>query len=174
MHQFQHALDLLRQVERSEWWAIIQLFHGYDARHVVSPLPPRTCYPVIMPIDSGDGEKTTSIRLFTLTLIRSALTYASETLPLTLRDEEALRIFERKILRCILDRNQVNGSWKRKSNLELYKFYKQPDIVKVFKLQELKWDSHLARMNEDGCCKKIFRAKSMGNRPQGRPPFKMD
>ncbi|GFU77358.1 hypothetical protein TNCV_3174361 [Trichonephila clavipes] len=31
---------------------------------------------------------------------------------------------------------------------------------------------HLARMNEDRCCKKIFLAKSMGNRPRGRPPLR--
>ncbi|GFX09943.1 putative endonuclease-reverse transcriptase [Trichonephila clavipes] len=102
-------------------------------------------------------------------LVRSVLTYASETWPLTLRDEEALGIFERKILRCILGEIQVNGSWRRRSNLELHKIYKQPDIVKFIKLQRLKWAGHLARMNEDRCCKKIFVVKSMRNRPWGRP-----
>ncbi|GFT57134.1 uncharacterized protein TNCV_1691681 [Trichonephila clavipes] len=80
-----------------------------------------------------------------------------QTWPLTLRDEEALRIFERKILRCILGGIQVNGSWRR-SNLELYKIYQQPDIVKFFKLEKLKWAGHLDRMNADRCCKKIFLA----------------
>ncbi|GFV42930.1 putative endonuclease-reverse transcriptase [Trichonephila clavipes] len=105
-------------------------------------------------------------------LIRSVLTYASETWPLTLRDEEALGIFERKILRCILSGIQVNGSWRRISNLELYKIYRQPGIAKFVKLQRLKWAGHLARMNEDRCCKKIFLAKPMGNRPWGRPPLR--
>ncbi|GFT30423.1 single-stranded DNA-binding protein 3 [Trichonephila clavipes] len=67
-------------------------------------------------------------------LIRSVLTYASETCPLALRDEEALGSFERKILRCILGGIQVNGSWRRKSNLELYKICKQPDITPPFQL----------------------------------------
>ncbi|GFV12764.1 hypothetical protein TNCV_1367341 [Trichonephila clavipes] len=65
-----------------------------------------------------------------------------------LPDEEALGIFERKILHCILGGIQVKGSWRR-SNLDLCKIYKQPDIVKFVKLQRLKWDGHLARMNDD-------------------------
>ncbi|GFU57216.1 uncharacterized protein TNCV_3634081 [Trichonephila clavipes] len=36
----------------------------------------------------------------------------------------------------------------------------------------LKWADHLARMSEDRCCKKIFQAKPMGNKPRGRPPLK--
>ncbi|GFT18528.1 putative endonuclease-reverse transcriptase [Trichonephila clavipes] len=104
-------------------------------------------------------------------LIRSVLIYASDTWPLTLRDEEALGIFERKILRCILGGIQVNGSWRR-SNLELYKIYKQPDIVKFVNLKMLKWAGHLARMNEDRRYKKLFLAKPIGNKPRGRPPLR--
>ncbi|GFX01189.1 uncharacterized transposon-derived protein F52C9.6 [Trichonephila clavipes] len=70
-----------------------------------------------------------------------------------------LGIFERKILRCILGGIQVNGSWRR-SNLELYKIYKQPDVVKFVTLQRLKWAGNLAKMNEDCCCKKIFLVKN--------------
>ncbi|GFX37143.1 putative endonuclease-reverse transcriptase [Trichonephila clavipes] len=99
-------------------------------------------------------------------------TYASETWSLTIRDEEALGNFERKTLRYFLGGIQVNGSWRRRSNLELYKIYKQPVIVKFVKLQRLKWAGHLARMNEDRCCKKIFLAKPMGNRFRGRLPLR--
>ncbi|GFT18185.1 putative endonuclease-reverse transcriptase [Trichonephila clavipes] len=60
------------------------------------------------------------------------------------------------------------GSWRR-SSYELYKIYKQPDIVKCVKLQRLKWAGHLARMNEDRCRRKVFLAKTMGNKPRGRP-----
>ncbi|GFY24569.1 hypothetical protein TNCV_1016151 [Trichonephila clavipes] len=49
----------------------------------------------------------------------------------------------RKILHCILGGIQANGSWRRRSNLEPYKIYDQPDIVKFFKLQRLKWAGHL-------------------------------
>ncbi|GFY10879.1 putative endonuclease-reverse transcriptase [Trichonephila clavipes] len=103
--------------------------------------------------------------------VRSVQTYASQTWPLTLRDEEALGIFERKILRCIFDGIQVDGSWRRRSNLELYKIYKQSDTLKFVKLQRLKWVGHLTRMNGDRCSKKISLAKCMGNTPRGRPPL---
>ncbi|GFY01748.1 putative endonuclease-reverse transcriptase [Trichonephila clavipes] len=82
-----------------------------------------------------------------------------------LRDEEAWGIFERKILCCIFCGIQVEGSWRRRFNLELYKIYKQSDVVKFVKLQRPKWAGHLARMNEDRCCKKIFLTKPLGNRP---------
>ncbi|GFW56567.1 hypothetical protein TNCV_1862771 [Trichonephila clavipes] len=45
--------------------------------------------------------------------------FSRETLPLTLRDKEALGMLERKILRCILDGIQGSGSWRRRSILEL-------------------------------------------------------
>ncbi|GFV44140.1 reverse transcriptase domain-containing protein [Trichonephila clavipes] len=98
--------------------------------------------------------------------------YASETWPLTLRDEEALGIFERKILCCVREGVQVNGSWRR-CYLELFKIYNQSDVVKFVKLQRLKWAGHLARMTKDRCCKKIFLVKPMGNRSRGRLQFKL-
>ncbi|GFW14157.1 uncharacterized protein TNCV_3547461 [Trichonephila clavipes] len=61
-----------------------------------------------------------------------------------------------------------SGSWRR-SNLQLYRIYKQPDIVI---LQRLKWAGHLARMNADRCSKNIFLAKPMENRPRGRLPLR--
>ncbi|GFX82322.1 hypothetical protein TNCV_973341 [Trichonephila clavipes] len=39
-------------------------------------------------------------------------------------------------------------------------------------LERLKWAGHLARINDGRCCKKIFLAKPMGNRPGGRPPLR--
>ncbi|GFT63282.1 putative endonuclease-reverse transcriptase [Trichonephila clavipes] len=59
-------------------------------------------------------------------LIRTVLTYTSDTWALTLRDKEALGIFESKILCCILGGVQVNES-RRRSNLELQTMYKQLD-----------------------------------------------
>ncbi|GFU55960.1 hypothetical protein TNCV_3972001 [Trichonephila clavipes] len=53
-------------------------------------------------------------------------------------------------------------------NLEFYKIYKQPDIIKFVKLKRNEWAGHLARINENRCCKKIFLVKPIGNRPRGR------
>ncbi|GFX78265.1 hypothetical protein TNCV_5136121 [Trichonephila clavipes] len=35
----------------------------------------------------------------------------------------------------------------------------------------IKWAGHMARMNEDRCCKKIFLAKHIGNRPRADNPL---
>ncbi|GFT87726.1 hypothetical protein TNCV_4000801 [Trichonephila clavipes] len=47
------------QFELSERWAIIQLFHGYDASHVMSSLSsfPPTRYPVTMATTRGRGGR---------------------------------------------------------------------------------------------------------------------
>ncbi|PRD27229.1 UNVERIFIED_CONTAM: hypothetical protein NCL1_35951 [Trichonephila clavipes] len=49
--------------------AIIELFHGYDASHVVSRLPLflPTRYAVVMVTIRGIGGQTTSVRFFTVT-----------------------------------------------------------------------------------------------------------
>lgn len=102
-------------------------------------------------------------------LIRSVLTYACETWTLTHADEEMLSIFERKILRCIFGGINKNGQWLRRSNLELYRSYNEPDIIRFIKVQKIKWAGHLVRMEEDRIVKKTFDARPTGTRRRGRP-----
>ncbi|GFU40766.1 hypothetical protein TNCV_4793711 [Trichonephila clavipes] len=48
-----------------------------------------------------------------------------------------------------------------------------PEIIfKMGDVKFFKWAGHLAKKNEDHCCKKIFLAKPIGNRHRGRPPFR--
>jgi hypothetical protein len=44
-------------------------------------------------------------------------------------DEAMLGCFERKILRSIFGAMQEGGMWRRRYNYELYRLYKEPDIV---------------------------------------------
>ncbi|GFW56977.1 hypothetical protein TNCV_3472611 [Trichonephila clavipes] len=56
------------QVNQSETWAIIQLFHRYDTSHAESPFPLFLLW--LSPYhddDSGGWRKTTSVRFFTVT-----------------------------------------------------------------------------------------------------------
>jgi hypothetical protein len=54
------------------------------------------------------------------TIIRTTVTYGSETWVLTASDENQLNIFERKILRKIYGPTQnPDGSWRIKTNEEL-------------------------------------------------------
>ncbi|GFS95163.1 uncharacterized protein TNCV_2705091 [Trichonephila clavipes] len=60
-----------------------------------------------------------------------------------------ISIYERKILRFIFGGIQENGTWRRRSNLELYRSYEESDIVNFIKIQRIKWADHVIRMNED-------------------------
>jgi hypothetical protein len=46
-------------------------------------------------------------------LIRSVLTYASETWTLSKTDEQRVGLFERGLLRCIFGANQEHGVWQK-------------------------------------------------------------
>ncbi|GFU27584.1 uncharacterized protein TNCV_283021 [Trichonephila clavipes] len=85
------------------------------------------------------------------------------------KDENMIRIYERKILRFILEGIQENGTWRRRSNLELCRSFKESDIVNFVKIQRIKWAGHVIIMNEDHTTKKFFNVQPMGTRRKGRP-----
>ena len=105
------------------------------------------------------------------TLIRPVLTYAAETWKLTQVDEEALAVFERRVLRSILGGIFENKAWRQRRNTKLYRSFKEPDIVKFIKIQRIKRIGHAIRM-EDRATKNIVLAKPTGSRPRGRPKIR--
>jgi hypothetical protein len=58
-----------------------------------------------------------------LFLIRTVLSYGSENWTLSKNSENALSIFERKILRRMYGPVQDNGQWRIRYNKELYELY---------------------------------------------------
>ncbi|XP_071039850.1 uncharacterized protein [Parasteatoda tepidariorum] len=100
---------------------------------------------------------------------KSILTYASETWTTTQKDENSLGIFERRILRSIFGGKQVDGTWYRRSNSELYRAFREPDVVKYVKIQRIKW---AGRMNRESSTHIIFLAQPIGSRPRGRPKLR--
>ncbi|GFV55035.1 uncharacterized protein TNCV_989481 [Trichonephila clavipes] len=85
-------------------------------------------------------------------------------------DENMISIYERKILRSIFGGIQENGTWRRRSHLELYRSYKKvSDIVNFVKIQRIKWAAHVIRMNEDRTTKIVFNAQPMGTQRKGKP-----
>lgn len=104
------------------------------------------------------------------TIIRPVVTYGCEAWTMTIADEAALRIFERKILRRILGAKRLeNGEYMRRNNEELNMFIKNEDIVRFCKSQRLRWAGHVARFSEERAQHKIFMAKPYHNRARGRP-----
>ncbi|GFW81245.1 uncharacterized protein TNCV_375931 [Trichonephila clavipes] len=84
-------------------------------------------------------------------------------------EENMISIYERKILRFIFGGIQGNGTWRRRSNLELYQSYKESDVVNFIKIQRIKWAGHVIRGNEDCTTKKVFNAQPIGTRRKDRP-----
>ncbi|PRD35501.1 UNVERIFIED_CONTAM: hypothetical protein NCL1_11453 [Trichonephila clavipes] len=91
----------------------------------------------------------------------SVKTSAWETWSKSRADENMMSIYERKILRSIFGGIQEKGTWRR-SNLELYRSFKESDIVNFVKKQRIKWAGQVIRMNEDRITKKVFNAQPMG------------
>jgi hypothetical protein len=75
-------------------------------------------------------SKNIKIRIYR-TIILSVVLYGCETLSLTLRVEDRLRVFEDRVLRKIfgLKRDEVLGGWRKLHNVELHNLYASPNII---------------------------------------------
>ena len=87
---------------------------------------------------------------------------------MTKKEEQAVRIFERKIFRRIYGAKYEEGEWKSRTNRELEELSKGENIVKWIKGQRISWLGHLERIEEDRMSKKIFTEELEGTRRRGR------
>lgn len=114
-------------------------------------------------------SKRTKLRIYK-GLIRPVVMYAAETLCLTKREEEHLRIWERRILRIILGPKKIsNTEYRSKMNHELLEEIKGKDIVRTIKAQRLRWIGHIWRSNDDKMIKRITLWQPTLVRRKGRP-----
>jgi len=72
------------------------------------------------------------------------------------KKEQAVLIFERKILRRINGAKYENGKWKSRMNRELEEMTRGENIVKWIKGQRISWLGYLERMEEGRMPIKIF------------------
>jgi hypothetical protein len=87
---------------------------------------------------------------------------------MTKKEEQALLISERKILRRIYGPKYEDGEWKSRTNRELEELSKVENIVKWIKGHRISWLGHLKR-KEDGMPKKMFTQELERTRRRGRP-----
>ena len=103
-------------------------------------------------------------------LIRPAVTYGCETWTLTSRNEQKLRIFERKILKKIFGPVQDgNVIWRIRKNHELNELIGNADIVRFIESRRMAWLGHVMRMDGGRMPRRILEWKPMGRRIRGRP-----
>ena len=67
-----------------------------------------------------------------------------------------------------MPKRDANGE-RRFGNVELHSLYRSPNIVRVIKSRRLRWESHVARMEEGRSSFKILTDTPTRKRPLGRP-----
>jgi hypothetical protein len=103
------------------------------------------------------------------TLIRPVETYRAETCTMSAADENALLVFERKVVRRICDPVREGERWRIRSNQELEEIFRGEDIVKLVKSQRLALLGHVERMGVERMSRKLLHEKMEGRRRRGRP-----
>jgi hypothetical protein len=79
----------------------------------------------------------------------------------TLRKEQRLRVFEKKVLRRIFGpkRDVVTGGWRKLHNDDLHNSYSSSSIIRVIKIRRMKWVGHVVRIGRRGmnirCCGEV-------------------
>ena len=128
----------------------------------------RCCYGLQKLLRSKTLNHNLKCKLYR-TLVRPVATYGSEAWCMTQKDEQTLRLFERRILRSIFGGVTVDGNWRRRYNHELLQLYNEPDIVKFIKINRLRWFGHVLRMEQVRVPHKLLHTNPDGNRRPGRP-----
>jgi len=67
--------------------------------------------------------------------------YAFETWSITKGEEDKLAILERRIFGPKI--NNVTQQYEKRSNIEIWQLYKEPDIIAVLKNRRMAWAGHV-------------------------------
>jgi hypothetical protein len=86
-----------------------------------------------------------------------------------LADEEALAVFERRVLRTIYGPIKEGENYRIRFNEELYQLYREADIVRHLKINRLRWAGHVLRRPETGPVQMTLKSDfNDGKRSRGR------
>ena len=98
------------------------------------------------------------------TLVRPVVTYGSESWTLSMEEERALAVFERKILRKIYGPVKENELCRIRPNDELEATIKGENIVRFIKCQRIRWLGHIETMQDTAIPKKDVVRKAVCNK----------
>jgi hypothetical protein len=77
---------------------------------------------------------------------------------LTIREENRLLVFERKVLRTIYGPKIVDGVYRSKYNLERDREFNSPNVIGAVKNNRLRYGGHMIRGDEDLPQRALYRA----------------
>ena len=128
----------------------------------------RSYYSCLSMMKSRMLSRKSKVRIYK-TLIKPVVMYGSETWTMSKKDQSALLVWERKILRKIYGPVNDHDTWRIRTNSELQELYQDASIVADIKGRRLRWAGHVERMEDSRKCKKVYRGKPEGRRKVGRP-----
>ena len=104
------------------------------------------------------------------TVIRVIVLYGSETWNTTQADEEAISVFERRVLRAIYGPVKEGEEYRSRHNDELYQLYQDADIATILRVNRLRWAGHIIRRPASSAVQRVTNADFVdGKRSRGRP-----
>ena len=111
------------------------------------------------------------IHVYYIWMVRPMVTYGSESWTLTMEEERALTVFERKILWKIYGPVKENDLWRIRRNDESEATINGENIVRFIKSQRIRWFGHIERMQDTAIPKKMY-GKLYATRQRGRPKMR--
>jgi hypothetical protein len=83
--------------------------------------------------------------------------------------EEALRVWERKILKTVYGPKRDTNGWTICTNKELQDQNRSADMVTAINARQLELAGHVLRMDDERMVKRVFLGKPGGRRKRRRP-----
>jgi len=130
----------------------------------------KACYANRQLVNSSLISRNSKLQIYR-TLVRPGVTYGSESWTLTMEEERALAVFERKILRKKYGPVKEKELWRVRRNDELEAIIKGENLVRFTKCQRIRWLSHIERMQDTAIPKKMY-GKLYATRRKGRPKMR--
>ena len=107
------------------------------------------------------------------TAVRPVVTCGSESWTLTVEEERALAVFERKIVREIYGVVKGNKLWRIRQNDELEAIIKGENIVRFRKCQRIQWLGYIERMQDTAIPRKDVVRKAICNKTKRKTKNEM-
>jgi hypothetical protein len=128
----------------------------------------RSYYALTKIMKSREISSSTKLKIYKK-IIRPIVMYGCEGWTMSEHMEEALRVWERKILSKVYGLKRDTNGWRICRNKELQDQYRSADIVTSIIVRRLEWAGHIARMDDEKVVKRVFLGNPGGRRKLGRP-----